>query len=58
VILQPARPPSWHESTGDLLSGVDVTDETDSMPGDLFDELFNQRPESAAANAGSRGKTG
>jgi hypothetical protein len=45
VILEPARPASWHESTGELLSGVDVTDETDSMPGDLFDELFNQRSE-------------
>ncbi|HUP05702.1 MAG TPA: hypothetical protein VMU47_01025 [Caldimonas sp.] len=58
VILEPARPASWHESTGELLSGVDVTDETDSMPGELFDKLFNQPSDAPAASVGSRGKAG
>jgi hypothetical protein len=58
VILEPPRPTSWHESTGDLLAGVDVTDETESMPGELFDELFNQRSEQPAPNATTGRKTG
>ena len=58
VILEPARPASWHESTGDLLAGVEVTDETDSMPGELFDELFNQRSERPPANAEGGTKAG
>ena len=58
VILEPARPTSWHESTGDLLSGVDVTDETDSMPGELFDKLFNQPSDGPVPSAEPRGKAG
>jgi hypothetical protein len=41
VILDPARPASFHDSTSDLMRGCDVIDETDSIPGDLFDKLFN-----------------
>jgi hypothetical protein len=56
VILESPRPASWHESTGDLLAGVVVTDETDSMPGELFDELFNPRSDRPAANADTGSK--
>jgi hypothetical protein len=30
----------WASSTFDLLSGVDVSDDPDTMPDTLFDELF------------------
>lgn len=42
VILDPARPASFHDSTSDLMKGCDVIDETDSIPGELFDKLFNE----------------
>ena len=58
VILEPARPTSWHESTGELLAGVEVTDETDSMPGELFDELFNERSERAPSGTDAGTKAG
>jgi len=32
--------PGWHDSTAELMRGVIVTDETDSMPGELFQRLF------------------
>ena len=51
AILEAPAPVSWHESTGDLLGGVDVTDETDSMPGELFDQLFNAPDEVPASPA-------
>lgn len=37
-----AAPPdgSWRASSYDLLNGVEVTDESDTIPDDLFDELF------------------
>jgi hypothetical protein len=40
--------PGFHQSTGELLAGVEVTDETDTMPGDLFEALF-LAPKPAAA---------
>ena len=39
----------WLVSSFDLLSGVDVVDEeTDTVPADLFDELFPDRPGAGA----------
>ncbi|NUZ08997.1 hypothetical protein [Piscinibacter koreensis] len=43
VIIDPAPPVSWRASSHDLLNGVEVSDETDSTSGELFDELFNER---------------
>jgi hypothetical protein len=39
-VLTPARVPSWHASSHDLLSGATASDVTDTIPGELFDELF------------------
>ena len=44
-ILDPAQVPSWRASSHDLLTGSTVSDVTDTIPGELFDELFS-RPES------------
>jgi hypothetical protein len=32
---------SWVTSSYDLLSGSDVTEDPDTLPGELFDELFS-----------------
>jgi hypothetical protein len=32
--------PSFRASSHDLLTGATVSDVTDTIPGDLFDELF------------------
>ena len=40
VVLYPAPVVSWRASSYDLLNGLDVTDQTDSIPGELFDALF------------------
>ena len=42
VILDPAPVSNWRASSHDLLDGLDVTDQTDSIPGELFDRLFNR----------------
>jgi len=42
IILDPAPPASFHDSTTELMQGLDVTDETDSIPGELFDKLFQR----------------
>ncbi len=34
---------SWVTSSYDLLDGTDVVENTDTVPGDLLDELFAQR---------------
>jgi hypothetical protein len=39
-VLTPARVPSWQASSFDLLTGATVSEVTDTIPGDLFDELF------------------
>ena len=39
-VLHPARVPSWRASSHDLLTGATVSDVTDTIPGELFDELF------------------
>jgi hypothetical protein len=41
-ILKPAAVPDWRGSSWDLLNGVEITDETDSIPGELFDSLFRR----------------
>jgi len=41
-VLTPARVPSWHASSMDLLNGATARDVTDTIPGDLFDALFNR----------------
>ena len=41
-ILNPAAVPDWRGSSWDLLNGVEVSDETDSIPGELFDRLFRR----------------
>lgn len=40
MVIDPAPVVSWHGSTFDLLTGLDVSDESDSIPGELFDHLF------------------
>lgn len=35
---------SWVTSSYDLLDGADVTDDPDTLPGELFDELFAPKP--------------
>ena len=41
-ILRPAAVPDWRGSSWDLLNGVEVSDESDSIPGELFDRLFRR----------------
>ena len=38
---------SWVTSSYDLLSGTDVSEESDTLPGDLFDDLFAPQQGSA-----------
>ena len=45
-VLNPGQVPSWRASSYDLLTGLTVRDVTDTIPGEIFDELF--RPEAAA----------
>ena len=39
-VLHPAQVRSWRASSHDLLTGATVSEVTDTIPGDLFDELF------------------
>lgn len=39
-LLALAKPPSWRASSHDLMTGLQVSDVTDTIPGELFDELF------------------
>ena len=39
-VLDPAPVVDWRGSSFDLLSGLEVRDHTDSIPGELFDKLF------------------
>ena len=43
-VLKPAQVESWQSSSFDLLSGLQVRDLSETMPGRLFDELFKGRP--------------
>ena len=42
VVTQPLEPPGlgWLVSSFELTHGLEVTDETDTLPGELFEELF------------------
>ena len=40
-ILRPAQVESWQSSSFDLMTGCKVRDVTDTIPGSVFDELFN-----------------
>ena len=40
VVLTLPKPPSWRASSYDLLTGASVTEVDDTIPGELFDELF------------------
>jgi len=35
--------PGWLVSSFELTRGLDVSDECDTLPGDLFDELFTKK---------------
>jgi len=41
-VLEPAPVSDWRASSFDLLSGVEVFDHTDTIPGALFDRLFKR----------------
>lgn len=36
--------PGWRQSSFDLAFGLDVRDATDTVPGELLDELFKEPP--------------
>ena len=40
-VLRPAQVESWQASSFDLMTGCKVRDVTDTIPGNVFDELFN-----------------
>ena len=40
-VLNPGQVPSWRASSYDLLTGCTVRDVTDTIPGEIFDELFH-----------------
>ena len=39
-VLKLPSPPSWRASSYDLLTGSSVSEVDDTIPGELFDELF------------------
>ena len=41
-LLQRPEPPGWQASSFELTHGLEVSDETDTIPGELFDELFKK----------------
>ncbi len=41
-VLDPAPVVDWRSSSYDLLNGLEVNDDAESIPGDLFDELFKR----------------
>jgi hypothetical protein len=42
-VLTPAKAPTWQASSFDLLTGATAEEFTDTIPGDLYDELFSTR---------------
>ena len=40
-VLNPGKVPSWRASSYDLLTGCTVSDVTDTIPGEIFEELFS-----------------
>ena len=43
-VLRPAQVESWQSSSFDLMSGLQVRDVSDTIPGRVFDELFKTIP--------------
>jgi len=43
-ILTNPPPPSWRASSFDLLHGLEVHDFADTVPTDVYDELFSAQP--------------
>ena len=43
-VLKPAQVENWRASSYDLLTGCTVRDVTDTIPGEIFDELFEPDP--------------
>jgi hypothetical protein len=41
-VLDPAPVTDWRSSSFDLLSGSEVWDHTETIPGELFDKLFKR----------------
>lgn len=41
-VLDPAPVVDWRSSSYDLLNGLEVQDESDSIPGELFDKMFKR----------------
>ena len=41
-VLKLPAPPSWRASSYDLLTGSSVSEVEDTIPGELFDELFGK----------------
>ena len=41
-LLERPEPPGWQSSSFELTHGLEVSDETDTIPGDLFEELFKK----------------
>ena len=41
-VLDPAPVVDWRSSSYDLRNGLEVNDDEESIPGDLFDELFKR----------------
>ena len=43
-VLRPAQVENWQSSSFDLLSGLQVRDVSDTIPGRVFEELFRTLP--------------
>ena len=43
-VLRPAQVENWQSSSFDLMSGLQVRDVSDTIPGRVFDELFKTIP--------------
>ena len=41
-LIERPEPPGWQASSFELSHGLEVSDETDTIPGDLFEELFKK----------------
>ena len=48
-VLNPGQVPSWRASSYDLLTGCTVRDVSDTIPGEIFDELFRSNAAPRAA---------
>ena len=42
-LLAPAKVPNWQASSHDLATGLTVHDFTDTVPGELYDQLFGDQ---------------